>query len=63
MHIIQQGIGHDLYHGYGARNSEISTYDPGYEESGKTAGHTPGQGFDDTTAMAVIQDPSLFLSW
>ena len=55
MQVVQYGVGYDLYHRYGTCYGEIATYDPGYEEGGKTAGHAPGQGFDHTTAMAVIQ--------
>ena len=55
MQIIQHGIGYDLHYRDGACHSEIATYDPGYEECSETAGNPPGQGFDDTTEMAVIQ--------
>ena len=55
MKIIQHGVGYDLHHGYGACYGKIATYDPGYEECGETACHTPGQSFDYTAEMAVIQ--------
>ena len=51
MYIVQQGIGHDRYHCYGACYGQITTYDPGYEKCGKTAGH----GLYHTAEMAVIQ--------
>ena len=55
MTIVQDGVGDDLHHGYGACYSEITTNDPGYEECGETACHAPGQCFDYTAEMAVIQ--------
>ena len=55
MKVIQDSVGDDLDHCYGTCHGEIATYDPGYEECGETACHTPGQGFDHTAEMAVIQ--------
>ena len=63
MEIIQQGIGNDLYHCYGTRDADVAPYDPGYDEGSKTASDAPGQRFDYAAAVAVIQGPSLFLSW
>jgi len=55
MEVVQNSIGYDLHHCYGACYSKIATDDPGYEESGETASRPPGQGFDHTAEMAVIQ--------
>ena len=60
MAVVQDGIGHDLDHCYGACHSKIAAYGPGYEKGGETACHPPGQGFRDTTGSAIIQSPSLF---
>jgi hypothetical protein len=53
--IVQDGVSYDLDDGYGACHGKIAAYDPGNEEGGKTACHTPGQGFDYTAEMTVIQ--------
>jgi hypothetical protein len=55
MQIVQNGVGYNLDHCNGSCHCEITTYDPGYEEGGETASHSPGYGFDYTAEMAVIQ--------
>jgi len=63
MEVIQHSICYDLYHCYGTRDADIAPHSPGYDEGSKTARQSPGQCFDYAAAVAVIQDPSLFLSW
>lgn len=41
MQVVEQGVGHDLDHGYGTGYGQVSAYRPGYHEGSKTAGETP----------------------
>jgi hypothetical protein len=55
MQVIQNGVGYDLYHGDGPCHGNVATYDPSYQESGKTTRKSPGQGFCYAAEIGIIQ--------